>query len=108
MARVAELAAAGRMRPAGLRAFEARNESKSGIYAYEQPRATLGADEEATFRSNGPAWAWFTAQPPSYQRTATYWVVSAKRPETRARRLEALIVDSASGRTVKPLTRPTP
>ena len=87
-------------------AFEARDAAKSAIYAYERPRAELAPDEEATFRANGPAWSWFRAQPPSYQRTATYWVVSAKRPDTRARRLHTLIADSAAGHPVRPLTRP--
>jgi uncharacterized protein YdeI (YjbR/CyaY-like superfamily) len=106
--RVSELQAAGRMRPAGERAFEARDEARSAIYAYEQPPGALAPEEDATFRANGPAWAWFSAQAPSYQRTATYWIVSARKPETRVRRLETLIADSAAGRTIKPLTRPTP
>jgi len=108
IARVAELTAAGRMRPAGLRAFEGRTASKSAIYSYERPLATLAGDEQQIFQANAGAWSWFRAQPPSYQRTATYWVVSAKRPETRARRLNALINDSGAGRTIRPLTRPTP
>jgi uncharacterized protein YdeI (YjbR/CyaY-like superfamily) len=108
IARVSELLAAGRMRPAGERAFAARDEARSAIYSYEQPPAALAPDEDATFRASGPAWAWFSAQAPSYQRTATYWVVSARKPETRARRLETLIADSAAGRTIKSLTRPTP
>jgi uncharacterized protein YdeI (YjbR/CyaY-like superfamily) len=96
------------MRPAGFRAFEARTEAKSAIYAYERPPADLGADEEAAFRANATAWSWFAARAPSYQRTATYWVVSARKPETRTRRLERLIADAAAGRDVQPLRRPTP
>ena len=108
IARVLELEAAGRMHAAGRRAFEARTEARSAIYSYERPRAALAQEEEAAFRANAPAWTWFTKRAPSYQRTATYWVVSAKKPETRARRLERLIADSAAGRDVGPLARPTP
>lgn len=104
--RVDELRAAGLMLPAGIAAFEARDAAKSAIYAYERPHAALDPDDEAAFRADASAWAWFEAQPPSYRRSALYWIVSAKRPETRARRLAALIEDSAAGRTVRPLTRP--
>jgi uncharacterized protein YdeI (YjbR/CyaY-like superfamily) len=108
IARVAELTESGRMQPAGFRAFEARSEAKSAIYAYEQPRASFAPDEESQFRAASSAWMWFTAQAPSYQKTATYWVVSARKPETRARRLATLIADSEAGRTIRHLTRPSP
>ncbi len=105
IAKVTELTAQGRMRPAGHAAFEARTEARSGVYSYEQRHlATLEPEEEAMFRANAAAWAWWEAGPPSYRKGAVYWVVSAKRPETRARRLDALIEDSAVGRPVKPLT----
>jgi uncharacterized protein YdeI (YjbR/CyaY-like superfamily) len=105
IAKVAALTAQGRMRPAGLAAFEARTEARSGVYSYEQRHlATLAPEEEAMFRANEAAWAWWETGPPSYRKGAVYWVVSAKRPETRARRLATLIEDSAAGRTVKPLT----
>ena len=108
IARVGELTAAGRMLPAGQRAFAARNEAKSAIYAYERPNAELSAEELATFQANSAAWSWFSTQAPSYQRHATYWVVSSKAPETRARRLNTLIADSAAARRIRHLTRPTP
>jgi uncharacterized protein YdeI (YjbR/CyaY-like superfamily) len=108
IARVAELTAAGRMLPAGLRAFEARTDARSAIYSYEQASSTFTPDERATFGANATAWLWFIAQAPSYQRTATHWVISPKRAETRARRLDTLIADSAAGRRIAPLTRPTP
>ena len=103
MAKVEALEAQGRMLPAGRRAFEARDAKKSAIYSYEQPLAALGPEAEASFRANADAWAWFEAQAPSYRRVAIYWVVSAKRPETRARRLETLIADSAAGQRIGPL-----
>jgi uncharacterized protein YdeI (YjbR/CyaY-like superfamily) len=103
--RARELVAEGRMRPAGLAAFEARSDDRSAIYAYEQRRAAkLAPDEERTFRSNERAWAFFAAQPPSYRKTALWWVVSAKREETRARRLRTLVEDSANGRRLRQLT----
>ena len=107
IAKVAELREAGRMRPAGEAAFAARTEARSAVYSYEQRKeAALEPDEEARFRENEAAWTWFQARPASYRTAAIYWIVSAKRPETRAKRLGTLIEDSAAGRTVGPLTRP--
>jgi uncharacterized protein YdeI (YjbR/CyaY-like superfamily) len=106
LARVAELTAQGRMRPAGTRAFEQRVEERSGIYAYEQ-RENAALDEASVrqFRANQQAWDFFQAQPPSYRKTATWWVVSAKKEETRRKRLAKLIADSAAGRTFAQFTR---
>jgi uncharacterized protein YdeI (YjbR/CyaY-like superfamily) len=105
VARVKELSDAGLMRPAGLAAFE--NRKKSGIYSYEQRHAAkLSKPDERRLRSNEKAWKFFRAQAPWYQRTAIFWVVSAKREETRARRLTTLIDDSSRGKTIGPLTRP--
>jgi uncharacterized protein YdeI (YjbR/CyaY-like superfamily) len=104
--RVGELLEAGLMHPSGIAAFEAREAAKSAIYSYERPVAALDDGAEAAFRANTAAWDWFSARPPSYRRAAIYWVVSAKRADTRARRLATLIEDSAAGRTVGPLTRP--
>ena len=105
--RAKELIAQGRMHPAGRKAFEARRDDRSAIYSYEQRgQAKLGRAFERQFRSNTRAWEFFRAQPPGYRTTATYWVVSAKREETRRRRLATLIDDSAHGRTVGSLTSP--
>jgi uncharacterized protein YdeI (YjbR/CyaY-like superfamily) len=104
--RVGELIREGRMRPAGLRAFEARDPERSGTYSFEQREAaTLGPEAEARFRASPEAWRYFEAQPPGYRKTATWWVVSAKQEATRERRLRALIEDSAAGRRVAPLRR---
>ena len=103
--RAKELIAQGRMHPAGRRVFAARREDRSAIYSYEQRgQAKLGREFERLFRSNTKAWAFFKSQPPGYRTTATYWVVSAKREETRRRRLATLIDDSAHERTVRQLT----
>ncbi|HEU0077835.1 MAG TPA: YdeI/OmpD-associated family protein [Longimicrobiaceae bacterium] len=102
LGRVAELTREGRMRPAGLAAFEAR----SGTYAYEQ-RAAAALDEqaEARFRARPEAWDFFQSRPPSYRKTAAWWVVSAKKEETRRRRLDTLIEESASGRAIDWMAR---
>jgi uncharacterized protein YdeI (YjbR/CyaY-like superfamily) len=105
--RAEDLIERGRMRPAGRKAFESRTDDRSGIYSYEQRgQAKLGREFERQFRSSPKAWDFFRAQPPGYRATATYWVVSAKREETRRKRLATLIDDSANGRTVGPLTSP--
>lgn len=93
--RVAELTKLGLMRPAGLRAFQLRREDRSAIYAYENDPRILDAAFEKRFRSNRKAWKFFNEQPPSYRRVAIHWVMSAKKEETRARRLSTLIDDSA-------------
>jgi uncharacterized protein YdeI (YjbR/CyaY-like superfamily) len=103
--RAKELIEAGLMQPAGLAAFERRSDDRSAIYAYEQRRAAkLDAAAEREFRANPCAWEFFSSQPPSYRRNATHWVTSAKRQETRRRRLRTLIEDSAAGRRLRHLT----
>ena len=107
VARVAELTRLGRMRPAGLAAFEARAAAKTGIYAYENRHAAvLEPKQEKLFEANRAAWTFFAAQPPWYRKTAIWWVVSAKKAETRDRRLATLIEESAASRTIRQLTRP--
>jgi uncharacterized protein YdeI (YjbR/CyaY-like superfamily) len=107
IARVAELEKEGRMRPAGRAAFERRSAARSGIYSYEQRKAArLDPQQQREFESENPeAWAFFSTQPPGYRQQAIHWVVNAKRPETRAKRLATLIADSAAGRRLERLTR---
>ncbi|MEA2275371.1 MAG: hypothetical protein QOC78_331 [Solirubrobacteraceae bacterium] len=105
--RFAVLREDGLVLPAGEAAFDRRREDRTAIYAYEQRRAAaLSDDDEARFRANAPAWEFFSAQPPWYRRTAIHWVVSAKRAETRERRLAQLVDDSEHERTIRRLTRP--
>ena len=107
LARALELTRLGLMRPAGLVAHEARPPARSGLYSYEQRKsATLPAAMKGRFKRNRKAWAFFKKQPAWYRQGAVWWIVSAKKPETRERRLTALIEDSAARRTIKPLTRP--
>lgn len=105
--RAGELIEAGLMNPAGLAALERRSDDRSRIYAYEQrAQAKLDPAAEKEFRANRKAWAFFSEQAPWYRRNATYWVISAKKEETRRKRLRTLIEDSAAGRTLRHLTRP--
>jgi uncharacterized protein YdeI (YjbR/CyaY-like superfamily) len=105
--KVARLTEAGLMRPAGLKAFEARSEARSGVYSFEQrDEAKLTPEFERRFQADPAAWEYWQARPPGYRKTATWWVMSAKREETRERRLGQLIDCSAEGRTVPPLTPP--
>ena len=105
--RVAELTKQGRMQPAGLAAHAKAKDGRSGLYSYEQrKKAELPPEMETRLRRNARAWAFFQSQPPSYRHTATWWVISAKRDDTRKRRLATLIEDSAAGRRLRHLARP--
>jgi uncharacterized protein YdeI (YjbR/CyaY-like superfamily) len=104
VAKVAQLRKEGRMRPAGEAAFAARRDDRTGVYSFERAEdPQLTADEEARFRANEPAWAWFSAKAPSFRKQALHWVISPKQAATRERRLATLIADSAEGRPPKPL-----
>jgi len=108
IARVAVLTEEGRMQPAGLAAFAAREESNSRIYSYEnRDKAAFDPALEERFRANAKAWDFFQAQPPGYRKTCTHLVMSAKQEATRLRRLDQLIADSAAGRRIDQLTRPS-
>jgi uncharacterized protein YdeI (YjbR/CyaY-like superfamily) len=105
--RAGELIEAGRMTPAGLAAFEARRDDRSALYSYEQRHAAkLDPDQERRLRADPAAWEWFQSRPPAWRRAAIYWVTSAKKPETRERRLATLIENAAAGRMPKALTPP--
>ncbi len=104
--RVAELTNLNLMRPAGVQAFERRAGDRSEIYAYEQRMgAKLSAEYEKKFRANEKAWKYFQAQPPGYRRTASWRVISAKKEETRLKRLTQLIDDSEHERAIPELRR---
>jgi uncharacterized protein YdeI (YjbR/CyaY-like superfamily) len=97
--RYAALTAEGRMTPAGVRAYE-ENEGRSGVYSYENAPSALTGAETAMFKRNQAAWADWEKRPPGYRRVVLHWIGSAKKPETRARRLATLIEDSAAGRKI--------
>jgi uncharacterized protein YdeI (YjbR/CyaY-like superfamily) len=101
--KVEEMNKLGLMHPAGLAAFEKRNERKSEVYSYENKPERLSDEYENMLQSNPKAWEFFQSQPPSYQKTATFWVMSAKQEPTRQKRLAELIADSDAGLKIKPL-----
>jgi uncharacterized protein YdeI (YjbR/CyaY-like superfamily) len=109
VAKVAALVEEGKMTAAGLEAFKSRTAAKTGTYSYERNKAAkLPRAYEEALRANRRAAAFFDAQAPWYRRTATHWVISAKREETRERRLAQLIADSAKGLEIPPLRFRTP
>jgi uncharacterized protein YdeI (YjbR/CyaY-like superfamily) len=99
--RVKALEALGRMTPAGLAVFSARDPARAKLYSFENRDKKLSPAYEKTLRANRKAWSFFQAQPPWYQRVAAFWVMSAKKEETQQRRLATLIEDSGSGRRLK-------
>jgi uncharacterized protein YdeI (YjbR/CyaY-like superfamily) len=96
--RAMALTDAGKMAAPGLKAFEAREEKRTGIYTYEQERPGLSTIDKKRFKKNAKAWSFFANQPAGYQRLAGFWVSRAKREETRLRRLARLMKDSEDGR----------
>lgn len=111
--RIGALIELGVVQPSGLAAFRRWEESVAGGEAAAGRGAAaegagshhpeLAAEFERRFRARPVAWEFFEAQPPGYRRTATRWVMSAKREDTRRRRLETLIADSAAGLRIKEL-----
>ena len=97
--RYAALKAEGLMTEAGERAYE-ENKHKSGLYSYEKLLSSLTAEEEQGFQKNKAAWSHWQSQPPGYRKLVLNWVTTAKRPETRAKRLATLIADSTAGRRI--------
>ncbi len=93
------------MQPAGLKAFEKREASKSKIYAYEKELKTLPEDFEKQFKANKKAWDFFSQKAPSYRKTAIHLVVSAKQEATKIKRLQELIKYSENETTIPSLTR---
>lgn len=105
IARVGELTAAGRMKAEGLAAFERRDAKRSGVYSYERDRAEFSPDEVELLQADRKAFAFFESQAPYYKRVATFWVVTPKKPETRVRRMTALIECSRKGERIGPLAQ---
>ncbi len=97
VARIEALRAEGRMQPAGEAAFALRTPERTATYSFEGTWA-LDAAAEAALQTVPGAWEFHQRQPPGYRRTAAYWVMSAKKPETRERRLAILAAESAAGR----------
>jgi uncharacterized protein YdeI (YjbR/CyaY-like superfamily) len=105
--RVAELKKQGLMHPAGLAAFRRRDRERERLYSYESEQPKLAPRYEKQFRARKKAWDFFSKQPPFYRRGATWWVMSAKKEETRERRLATLIEDSANERRIAQFITPS-
>lgn len=104
--RVRELKKLGLMKPAGLKAFEAKDPKRSERYSFERVRPAFSRVQLEMLRKNRKAWSFFQSQPPSYRKLATWWVISAMKDETRMRRLRTLIRDSEAGLRIAPMRRP--
>jgi len=104
IAHVERLTKAGRMKKPGLTAFEARTDERTGVYSFERQTA-LAPAYTRIFQANVAAWAYYQSGAPWYRRTSTHWIMSAKREDTREKRLALLIACSARGTTIPQLTR---
>jgi uncharacterized protein YdeI (YjbR/CyaY-like superfamily) len=98
VAKVAALEEQGKMTDAGRAAFALRRADRTGVYSFEKEPAVL---DETPLQADPAAWAFWQSQPPSYRKVVAHWVTSAKRPETRAKRMAELVVDCAAGRKIK-------
>ena len=98
--RVGELTKLGRMKPEGLAIFEKRDPSQDEGYSYQRKEAQLDAAMEKRFRANKTAWKFWEAQPPYYRRMIAHWVISAKKEETREKRLAQLLAACEEGRRI--------
>jgi len=99
VAHVVRLTAAGKLHAAGIAAFAARSEMKTGIYAFERTTdPVLPVPFAKRFRALTAAWKFFSAQPPGYRRLALHRIISAKQPATRERRFVLLLAASAARR----------
>lgn len=95
----------GLITEAGIEAYNRREDKNSKIYSFEQRIVKLNSEYEKIFKKNKKAWDFFQSAAPSYKKPATHWVMSAKQEETRLRRLDTLIKDSAAGQKIKLLRR---
>lgn len=102
--RVAELEKLGRMTDAGRTAFARRDPKKSEIYSFERGRTEMNGDALAKLKADEKAWAYYESQAPYYRRTSSHWVASAKKPETRAKRLATLIECCRNGERIPALS----
>jgi uncharacterized protein YdeI (YjbR/CyaY-like superfamily) len=93
------LKVSGEMKPAGEQAYE-RDKHRSGLYAYEKPLAALAPEEEKLIRRTKDAWTHWEKAAPSYRRSVLNWITTAKKPETRSKRLATLIEVSAAGERI--------
>ena len=103
--RMGDLIAAERVHPAGLKVYEARDPAKTNLYSFERECVAFSPEFEDIFRANEAAWSFYQSQPSWYRKVTCHWVTTAKKVETRVRRLETLIADSTHGKAIKQLSR---
>jgi uncharacterized protein YdeI (YjbR/CyaY-like superfamily) len=99
---VERLTKEGRMMPPGVAAFAAKDEKRTGVYSFEREAAELDPAMKKKFRQNPKAWKFFESQPPYYRKLSAWYVISARRDETREKRLSELIGFSAKERRLPP------
>jgi uncharacterized protein YdeI (YjbR/CyaY-like superfamily) len=99
--RMKELLASGRVAAAGRDVYERRDPARTHRYSYEKAPTAFEGALARRFEANKPAWTFFQAQPAGYRKIVTQWVTGAIKEETRLRRLEILIKDSAEGKRIK-------
>lgn len=98
IAKVEKLTREGKMKPEGLAAFAKRKEEKSGIYSFEKEAVPLSSAFEKQFKAHKAAWVFFSAQAPSYKKTAIHWVMGAKQEKTKESRFYKLIQASTNSK----------
>jgi uncharacterized protein YdeI (YjbR/CyaY-like superfamily) len=96
--RTRELTRQKQMHPMGLKAFAARIENKSGLYSYEQRNSELQEPYVQLLKKNKAGWKFFQTQSPSYRKMIGWWILSARKEETRMTRLAKLISESVQGK----------
>jgi len=96
--KVEELIRQGKMRPAGLAAYEKRTEVRSEVYSYENKPEQFSPELESRFRENTAAWEFFSGQSASYKRTIMFYVMGAKQETTRFSRLDKLVQACVEGK----------
>jgi uncharacterized protein YdeI (YjbR/CyaY-like superfamily) len=87
----------GLMQPAGIASFEKRKESKSKVYTYENEELKFPPELQKQFKANKKAWEYFQSLAPSYRKSSTNWVMSAKQETTKLKRFNEIIADSQAG-----------
>ena len=105
VAHVERLMKAGRMAQPGLAAFRAREEERTGLYSFERNAMKLAPAYARRFRADRSAWTYFKGEAAWYRRTCIFFVMSAKKEETRLKRLDTLIAWSRRRMRIPPLRR---
>jgi uncharacterized protein YdeI (YjbR/CyaY-like superfamily) len=102
--KIEALKKAGRMANPGLDVFESRDHKRTNLYSFENRHVTFSPEFEKRFRAKKTAWKFFEAQPPGYRRLAAFWVMKAKKEETRERRFAQLVEGSQAGTRLPAIT----